>query len=334
MSFLEQAWYKKSPWLILLWPVSILFRLLAAIRRRLSSPTKDNDVPLIVVGNISVGGTGKTPLLLYVADYLLEKGMSPGIISRGYGGNAETYPLDVDESTPVSSCGDEPYLIAEHTSCPVVVDPDRSRALEFMLKNHDVDIVLSDDGMQHYNLRRDIEIAVVDGQRLFGNGFCLPAGPLREPVSRLKEVDFIVINGEPVTAHSALESGYVLSLKPRSLVNLCSGEQRPFGGAPFNMGNRIQAVSALGNPQRFYELLEKLPYGLDTHSFPDHHGFTEEDFESAGIDTHQPVVMTEKDAVKCRSFAKNNFWYLSVEVEVQEPFADKLWQQLENIKGE
>ena len=328
MSFLEQAWYKKSAWLILLWPFSVLFRLLSAIRRKISSPSNSSDVPVVIIGNISVGGTGKTPLIIYLAEYLEGKGLKPGIISRGYGGAAEAYPLDVDANTPVSSSGDEPFLIAEKTFCPVVVDPDRNSALEFLLKNHDVDVVLSDDGMQHYKLRRDIEIAVVDGQRLFANGFCLPAGPLREPVSRLKEVGYIVINGEPSEAHSELESAYVLSLKPRYLINLLSGEKKPFSAAPFNMGNRIQAVTALGNPQRFYDLLEKLPYGLDTHSFPDHHGFTLEDFESKGIDGHHPVVMTEKDAVKCRGFAQSNFWYLSVEVEVQEPFADKLWQQL------
>lgn len=336
MSFLERAWHKQSAWLILLLPVSILFRFLAAIRRIASQPpaAKKHDVPVIIVGNISVGGTGKTPLIIYLSNFLQKQGMRPGIISRGYGGRATSYPVDIDESTAVSDCGDEPFLIAEKTSCPVVVDPDRNRALQHLLGNHQVDVVLSDDGLQHYKLRRDIEIAVVDGQRLFGNGFCLPAGPLREPVSRLKEVDHVVCNGAAVAEHNALHNSHMLSLKPRFLINLESGEKRPFAGAPFDMGNRIQAVTALGNPQRFYDLLESLPYGFDYHSFADHHAFLESDFHSKSIEVNQPIVMTEKDAVKCRSFAASNFWYLSVDVEVDEPFADTLLQQLEKINEE
>ena len=197
--------------------------------------------------------------------------------------------------------------------------------------NEDVDVVLSDDGLQHYKLYRDLEIVVVDGQRLFSNGFCMPAGPLRESVARLNEVQYIVVNGEPTKKIPQLAAAVTMQLEPRSLINMVSGEKRPFSGDPFHMGNKLQAVSALGNPQRFYALLGRLPYQLETFSFPDHHNFTVADFEQQNIDMHQPVVMTEKDAVKCRQFAKNNFWYLSVEVNLESKFFERLIDDIRQV---
>lgn len=335
MSFLEKAWHKKAGWLVLLWPVSLLFRLLAKLRRQMQQPKSRPDylkVPLVVVGNISLGGTGKTPLLITLALALKEQGFKPGIISRGYGGTAPDYPLAVDSDSNVSESGDEAFLIAERTACPVYVDPDRCAALRSLLESEEVDVVLSDDGLQHYKLYRDIEIIVVDGQRLFSNGFCLPAGPLREPVNRLTEVSYVVVNGDASHAVPQLAEASTMSLEPRFLINLVNGEKRPFAGAPFNMGNTLQAVSALGNPERFYNLLERLPYQMETFSFPDHHSFKATDFEQRGIDAHQPVVMTEKDAVKCRQFAKNNFWYLSVEVNLESQFVEAVIADLRKIR--
>ena len=334
MSFLEKAWHEKAGWLVALWPVSLLFQLLAKLRRLTQQPKTRPDylkVPLVVIGNISVGGTGKTPLLITLATELQKQGFKPGIISRGYGGEAPVYPLAVDGDSNVSECGDEAFLIAERTCCPVYVDPDRCAALKALLAEEDVDVVLSDDGLQHYRLYRDIEIVVVDGQRLFSNGFCLPAGPLREPIRRIYEVDHVVVNGPASSDLPELNAASTMNLEPRFLINMLSGERRPFGGAPFNMGNTLQAVSALGNPQRFYDLLERLPYRLETFSFPDHHNFTAADFEQQGIDEHQPVVMTEKDAVKCRQFAKNNFWYLSVEVNLESQFVERLISDLRQV---
>ena len=334
MSFLERAWHKRAGWLILLWPVSLLFQVLTRIRRVIQQPKKrpaDFTAPVIVIGNISLGGTGKTPLLITLAQELQKQGFKPGIISRGYGGDAPSYPLAVDGDSDVRVSGDEAFLIAQKTGCPVYVDPDRCAALHALLLHEEVDVVLSDDGLQHYKLYRDLEIVVVDGQRLFSNGFCLPAGPLRESKSRLKEVQHIVVNGEPAREISQLKTASKMRLEPRSLVNMVSGEKRPFAGAPFNMGNKLQAVSALGNPQRFYELLERLPYQIETFSFPDHHSFTADDFELEGIDVHQPVVMTEKDAVKCRQFAKNNFWYLSVEVNLESQFVERLIEDIRQV---
>tara|TARA_B110000091_G_scaffold109011_1_gene118169 strand:- start:1239 stop:2252 length:1014 start_codon:yes stop_codon:yes gene_type:complete len=335
MSFLERAWHDRAGWLILLWPVSVLFQALTAIRRA-AQQSKQRPAyltaPLIVIGNISLGGTGKTPLLITLSQELQKQGFKPGIISRGYGGDAPSYPFAVNIDSDVSQSGDEAFLIAEKTGCPVYVDPDRSAALQALLLHEDVDVVLSDDGLQHYNLYRDLEIVVVDGQRLFSNGFCLPAGPLRESMNRLKEAQHIVVNGEPAREIPQLAGASKMQLEPRSLVNMVSGEKRPFAGAPFNMGNRLQAVSALGNPQRFYALLERLPYQVEIFSFPDHHRFTADDFEQEGIDMHQPVVMTEKDAVKCRQFAKNNFWYLSVEVNLESQFFERLTEDIRRVR--
>jgi len=334
MSFLEKAWHKKAGWLILLWPVSLLFRLLSRLRRTLQQPKTRPDfltVPVIVIGNISLGGTGKTPLLITLAKALQAQGFKPGVVSRGYGGEAASYPLAVDEDSDVKESGDEAFLIAQKTGCPVYVDPRRDEALRALIKNDEIDVVLSDDGLQHYKLYRDLEIVVVDGERLFSNGFCLPAGPLREPVSRLRDVPYIVVNGAPREELAALQGAHSMQLEPRSLVNLVTGERRPFGGAPFNMGNTLQLVSALGNPQRFYDLLARLPYQQETFTFPDHHVFTAADFEQQGIDEHQPVVMTEKDAVKCQQFAKNNFWYLSVEVNLESQFIERLIADLGKV---
>lgn len=334
MSFLERAWHKRAGWLILLWPVSVLFQVLTTIRRATQQSKErpaDLTIPLIVIGNISLGGTGKTPLLITLSQELQKQGFKPGIISRGYGGHAPSYPLAVSSDSDVSQSGDEAFLIAEKTGCPVYVDPDRSAALQALLLHEDVDVVLSDDGLQHYKLYRDLEIVVVDGQRLFSNGFCMPAGPLRESMRRLNEVQHIVVNGEPAREIPQLARASKMQLEPRTLVNLVSGEKRPFAGAPFNMGNKLQAVSALGNPQRFYALLERLPYQVETFSFPDHHNFTAADFKQQGIDEHQPVVMTEKDAVKCRQFAKNNFWYLSVEVNLESQFVERLIEDIRQV---
>ncbi|MBL4581938.1 MAG: tetraacyldisaccharide 4'-kinase [Gammaproteobacteria bacterium] len=334
MSFLEKAWHKRAGWLILLWPVSVLFQMLAKLRRSIQQSKErpaDLSAPVIVIGNISLGGTGKTPLLISLSQELQEQGFKPGIISRGYGGDAPSYPLAVNGDSDVHESGDEAFLIAEKTGCPVYVDPDRNAALHALLLHEDVDVVLSDDGLQHYKLYRDLEVVVVDGQRLFSNGFCMPAGPLREPMARLKEVQYIVVNGEPAREIPQLAGASTMQLEPRSFVNLVTGEKRPFSGAPFNMGNKLQAVTALGNPQRFYTLLGRLPYQVETFSFPDHHRFTAADFEQQGIDVHQPVVMTEKDAVKCRQFAKNNFWYLSVEVNLESQFVERLIDDIRQV---
>ncbi len=331
MTMIERAWNRKAGWLLLLWPLSVQFRLIARIRReflqRRTRPVAGSPA-IVVVGNLTVGGTGKTPALIGLVEFLRGKGLRPGIISRGYGGQHGDYPLIVKPDTPSAAAGDEPVLIARVADCPVVVDPNRLRALNCLLAEHKVDVVLSDDGLQHYRLPRDVEICVVDGQRLFGNGMCLPAGPLREPVSRLESVDFILINGESSESLPQLADAARLEMRPRYLINMSNGEKRPFGGAPFKIGNTIQAVAAIGNPERFYNTLESLPYPLKKFSFPDHHMFQAEDFTTAGVDQHQPIVMTEKDAVKCEDFAGSNFWYLESKVELPENFLLSIYEKI------
>ena len=331
MSFLEKAWYRKAGWLISLWPLSILFQLLVLFRRwlqKIHSHPERISVPIVVVGNITAGGTGKTPLTIALARHLREKGFQPGIISRGYGGNAASYPMPVDANDNTTEAGDEPVMIAAATGCPVVVGPDRNAALQHLLATKEIDVVLSDDGLQHYKLYRDIEIAVVDGQRLFGNGLCFPAGPLREPISRLDSVDYVVVNGDNSAVH---ERAVVMEIEPKMFLNMANGEKRPFSGAPFNMGSTLQAVCGIGNPERFFSVLEKLPYPIDRFSFPDHYNFTAKDFLNAGIDEQRPLVMTEKDAIKCENFAKNNYWCLQVEINLPDSFLNEFTDKVRNF---
>lgn len=339
MNFLEKSWYKKSAWLTLLVPLSVLFNQLAKSRRTKLETNPNRlllTVPVIVIGNISAGGTGKTPVVMALIEDLKSRGYKPGVISRGYGGGAENAPLSVDASTPVTQSGDEAKLIAQLCSVPVVVDPLRDRAYSHIVDAFEVDVVVSDDGLQHYNLPRTIEVAVIDGQRMFGNERVFPAGPLREPVERLAEVDFVLLNGvdslsEPQTLEAttklktlinpAKEIGF-LELQPTVFINQQSGEKKPFAGAPFNMGNRLQAVTGLGNPERFFNLLETLSYQVERYPFPDHHNFSKTDFESLNLDEFQPIVMTEKDAIKCEDFAKANFWTLKVVLTLPNNFVD------------
>jgi len=312
MKWLQGAWHDGTRWLYALWPVSMLFRGLATLRRRWlqGSARRLGRQPLIVVGNISVGGAGKTSLLMALAQELQGHGFSPGVISRGHGGRNAVFPLSVTADSDPAICGDEPVLIAANTRCPVVIDPDRCRALQKLLADHAVDLVLADDGLQHYRLHRDLEIAMVDGSRMFGNGLCLPAGPLREPPQRLREVDLVVVNGAPVAPLDLPVPVFQAEMQALALVNLHNGEERQFHGRPFAADSTVQVVSAIGNPDRFFALMQKLPHRLARIDFPDHHPFSAKDFASGRIDPQQPIVMTEKDAVKCRKFATANFWVL------------------------
>lgn len=336
MRSVPQYWYQKDWRSVLLWPVSLIFQVVAMARRLLLTRLSRNlarPAPVVIVGNISVGGTGKTPLLILLARELHSAGLRPGIISRGYGGAAAQYPCLVKDQSDAQEVGDEAIMLARRTGLPVVVDPDRYRAYRYLCETHDCDVVLSDDGLQHYRLPRDIEIVVVDGQRQFGNGWCLPAGPLREPVSRLRSVRHVVLNsaGPDSDKDARLQGAVTMTVQPRYLVNLASGDKKPFNGAPFKLGTTIHAVSGIGNPERFIELLKKLPYGLKRHDFPDHHPYREEDL--SGIDGHQPIVMTEKDAVKCRKFAAANYWYLSTETQVPEEFTRQLVNEVSDLAG-
>lgn len=328
MNKLVQAWYADSPWLHILKPLSYFFRRQVEQRRAEylngSRPSWRAPVPVIVVGNISVGGVGKTPLVARLAQMLMEQGYHPGIVSRGYGSKAPHYPFAVNPNFSAKECGDEPLMLARRTGCPVVIDPDRVAAVKHLLAKYDCNLIISDDGLQHYALARDIEIAVVDGQRGLGNRLCLPAGPLREPPERLSEVDFIVMNGEGFIAD---QDSVPMKLVPSDLVNLGSREFIPVDGLVRQ--GPVHAVAGIGNPERFFMTLKSLGYQIRPHAFADHYPYSAKDLQ---FNEELPVIMTEKDAVKCAAIAKQNYWYLKVDARLPSSFDEELLEKVASLR--
>ena len=315
--FLERLWYGNHPLSYLLMPLGWLYGSFVSLRKFAYvvgvMPVHKMPVPVIVVGNVTVGGTGKTPLVIWLAEYFKEKGMRPGIISRGYGGSATQWPQQVRVDSQPEIVGDESVLIAQRTGCPVAISPKRAIAAKELLEHTDCDILLCDDGLQHLSLYRDIEIAVIDGDRRFGNGHCLPAGPLRESINRLSKVDMIVSNAK------AGKKEFLMEYTPLGLVSLRDETlQMPLNSLE---GKEIHAVAGIGNPQRFFSCLRSDGLHIIKHEFADHYAFKQEDL-NFGDDL--AIVMTEKDAVKCRSFAKDNYWYLKIDVQMSKAFEHRL----------
>ncbi|WP_432453411.1 MULTISPECIES: tetraacyldisaccharide 4'-kinase [unclassified Agarivorans] len=296
----KQHWFKIVPLLLF----SYLFRFIARLRRLAYQQGWLGQyvcpVPVVVVGNISVGGNGKTPVVLALVEAAKKHGFKPGVVSRGYGAKAPHYPFQVDASSDSEHCGDEPLLIYLRSRCPVMVDPNRSRACHAILQAG-VDLIICDDGMQHYALARDIEIAVIDAQRGLGNGLCLPAGPLREPASRLARTDIVISNGEP--AFSA--ESYILSLQASAIRKVMDDS------VVQNLSTVDLALAGIGNPQRFFSSL--IPLGIHA-------------IEHMALDDHRPLtlqqqrelfnktlIMTEKDAIKYRHTAGTDWYYLPVD---------------------
>lgn len=324
--------------MILLKPFAWLFRVLVFFRRlfyRLGlKKTTRFSVPVIVVGNITVGGTGKTPLTAYLVKFLQSHGYSPGIVSRGYKGRAEHWPQLVTSESDPAMVGDEAVMLQQQTGCPVVTGPDRVVAVKRLLSEYDCNIVISDDGLQHYALGRDIEIAVVDGVRLFGNQSCLPAGPLREPLTRLRQVDFVVAKqgvDVPITENNAhilsnlIQSSayFTMHLKPGLIRNVANSTQQLSLEAC--QDRQWHAVTGIGDPERFFIQLERLGFRIQRKSYPDHFHFSKKDIDFAD---KAWVIMTEKDAVKCRSFANEAHWYLPVQAELDPDFGAALLAKL------
>lgn len=319
---LPRYWYQPDVlfWLLLplLWPLSWLYCLIAVFRRKLyqyeikKSHGNGNKVPVVVVGNIVAGGSGKTPLLISLCDYLVKNGFRPGVVSRGYGGSVAVVK-QVTLADTADMVGDEPLMILQKTGVPVVVGADRVAAVNYLLEQNNCNVVLSDDGMQHYRMQRDFEIAVVDSRRGFGNGFCLPAGPLRERVSRLKEVDMVVYNGRTSAAEQCyyrLETTRVINLDSERSDSLLSFTGRP-----------VHAVAGIGDPQRYFDQLRQNGLDIIEHAFPDHHDYQPDDFSGWQNDC---ILMTEKDAVKCRHLNLPDAWAVSVSA----VFSDTLKAQL------
>jgi tetraacyldisaccharide 4'-kinase len=309
--WLERQWQAFTPLAVALYPFSVLFRMIVASRRALYRsallPIDRLPVPVIVVGNITAGGTGKTPLVLWLASFLTRNGMRPGIVSRGYGASARE-PRGVTAASEPARVGDEPLLLAQRSDCPVWVGADRLAAARALLAAHpDRDVIVSDDGLQHYRLVRDVEIAVIDGARGLGNGLLLPAGPLREPVSRLREVDAVVIHGAPRRIN-VKKNAVGMQLEGREFRNLLNPGH--IVGPEYFQRRRTYAVAGIGHPPRFFAHLEALGIAFEARAFPDHHAYTAADLAFANADA---VVMTEKDAVKCTSFAREIHWALRVD---------------------
>ena len=333
-AWLNRHWYSPSAPLYLL-PFEWLYRVVIAVRRRSYSPGSRRiqvpDVPVVVVGNLTVGGTGKTPLVIALARALQSRGVRVGVISRGYGAMVQEPVLLSSRSDPAVH-GDEPVLIARATEAPVVVSPDRVAATALLAKRG-MQIVISDDGLQHYRLGRALEIAVVDGARGFGNGHLLPAGPLREPVSRLAEVDWMVFNGEP-SASTVAAVDRIAQRRDRLQMRLAATQARTVSGdlqarelASFR-GAPVHAVAGIGHPARFFATLREAGLQLIEHPFPDHHPFTAADLAFA-----EPgeILMTEKDGVKCAGFADARCWQVPVAAACDEPGWSALLDQIEAL---
>ena len=327
MNGLQRHWYKVT-WLhLLLLPASLLFGFLSATRRllfRLGILSSIRiPVPVIIVGNITVGGSGKTPLTLWLAQQLIAHGKHPGIISRGFGGSGST-PQEVTPGSSPDLVGDEPVLMAQRGLCPVWVGRDRPAAALALLQAHpQCDVILSDDGLQHYRLQRDVEIAVVDGVRRFGNGWLLPAGPLREATSRLRSVDAVVVNGG--TAH---HNERLMQLDGIQFHNL-SDPAKVATAADFH-GQRVHALAGIGHPERFFAHLQRLGLMPQTHSFPDHHRYTAADLE---FGDDNAILMTEKDAVKCLAFANDKCWVLRVDAQLDSALTQLILKKITPTNG-
>ena len=323
--WLERAWYgDKSPLAPLSFIECLFIRVASKRRAAYASGEKRvyrAPVPVIVVGNISVGGTGKTPFTLWLLALLRSQGFKPGVVSRGYGAKADHYPQVVTAQSSAAEVGDEPLMLVQRSGCPLVVDPVRANAAAHLLEQYDCDIIVSDDGLQHYALGRDLEIAIVDAARGLGNGRCLPVGPLREPPSRLNSIDYVVVNGEPSNDGSkgfSHPGSFTMHLQP--------GTFRRLDGAVAELAPQpVHAVAGIGNPQRFFATLSRLGYQVIEHPFADHRAFQPQDLEFGdGL----PVLMTEKDAVKCRAFAAHNRYYLPVNAQLPQAFADDLLSRI------
>ncbi|MEP7186851.1 MAG: tetraacyldisaccharide 4'-kinase [Rhodanobacter sp.] len=321
---LESAWYgnHQAPW----WasPLAALYGGVVRLRRVLYQArwlrSVRLPVPVIVVGNLSVGGTGKTPLTIALAESLQARGYRPGVVSRGYGGSQHD-PLLLDEAPDPARVGDEPCLIRA-TGVPVAVGRDRPAAAR-LLTDAGCNILIADDGLQHYALARDVEICVIDGQRRFGNQRLLPAGPLREPMSRLARVDLRVCNGG-----SAEDGEYSMQLCDGDVFALSDGRGQPLS---FFRGQRVHAIAAIGNPQRFFTSLRDAGLELIEHAFADHHQFVPDDLTFVD---ELPVLMTDKDAVKCHRFAQPNWWRVPVRAELSLAFYDALDERLRAFRRE
>ena len=326
--YLEKSWYKKSSWLWLLWPLSLLTKVIS--RRRLNkffegtSRSWKPEIPVIIVGNIVVGGTGKTPFVIWLSKKLKELGYNPGVISRGYGGRAKKYPLVMDDATRARISGDEPRLIFQNAKVPVYVSPNRVEAAKQMIEESDCNIIISDDGLQHYELGRDVEIVIFDGNRGVGNKLCLPAGPLRESLDRIDSVDFIVSSNVSLLAEGITENA-IMKYKPIEWMRLF--DQKIVSLHSWPLGKAVHGIAGIGNPSKFFTTLRELNFKVIEHSFPDHYQFAEDDLK---FSDNLPIIMTEKDAARCHKIDQKNIWVLKIEADLPEEFINQIMNKVKS----
>lgn len=314
----DRFWYEPHPLRMVLLPLVPIFYLLSSLRRWLYKTgvlkTAQFPVPLIVVGNITVGGTGKTPLVIWLVQHLRSLGYKPGIVCRGYAGKAHNWPQQVNPDSDPALVGDESVLLAMRAGCPLWAGPDRPAAVHALLNETDCNLVISDDGLQHYAMDRDLEILVIDGQRGLGNGYLLPAGPLRETVSRLRTVDLVVSNGawrKDVTQMHMVQ--------PR-LVSLQDPAQKSEALKRFS-GQQVHALAGIGHPERFFKLLESHQLELIRHVFPDHHDYVMTDLQ---FHPRLPILMTDKDGVKCKALLEDDSWVVRIDAQPDNNFVQQL----------
>ncbi len=310
---------------MLLLPLVLLFYLLSSLRRWLYKvgllEVKQFPVPLIVVGNITVGGTGKTPLVIWLAQHLRSLGYKPGIVCRGYGGKAHRWPQQVSADSDPATVGDEAVLLSMRTGCPLWAGPDRPAAVNALLDETDCDLVISDDGLQHYAMDRDLEILVIDGQRGFGNGYLLPAGPLREPVGRLRTVDLVISNG---LWRKDIPQMQMVQPTVFSLQEL---DQKTDSISKF-AGQQVHALAGIGHPERFFQLLEEHGLRPIRHIFPDHHDFVVSDLQ---FHPRLPILMTDKDGVKCKPLLHDDGWVVRIDAQPDDNFIQQLNTLLQEL---
>ncbi|CAI1662438.1 tetraacyldisaccharide 4'-kinase [Serratia plymuthica] len=322
---IERIWSGSSLVYLLLLPLSWLYGLVSSLirlsyrcglRKSWRAP-----VPVVVVGNLTAGGNGKTPTVIWLVEQLQQRGYRVGVVSRGYGGKAASYPLVLDEHTTTQQAGDEPVLIYQRTGAPVAISPKRAEAVQALLQQQKLDVVITDDGLQHYALQRDFELVVIDGVRRFGNGWWLPAGPMRERASRLNSVNARIANG------GVAQTGEIaMRLQAREAVNIASGARRPAAELP-----HVVAMAGIGHPPRFFATLEKLGVDVEKEvAFADHQEYQHAQL-AALASSEQTLLMTEKDAVKCRIFAQPNWWYLPVDAVLPPDQAESLLQSIEAL---
>ncbi|MFV8868352.1 tetraacyldisaccharide 4'-kinase [Serratia fonticola] len=322
---IERIWSGSSLVYLLLLPLSWLYGLVSGLirlsyrcglRKSWRAP-----VPVVIVGNLTAGGNGKTPMVIWLVEQLQQRGYRVGVVSRGYGGKSAVYPLVLDAQTTTRQAGDEPVLIYQRTGAPVAISPKRAEAVQALLNQGELDLIITDDGLQHYALQRDFELVVIDGVRRFGNGWWLPAGPMRERVSRLKTVDACVANG------GVAQPGEIaMKLQALDAVNIASGERRPAIELP-----HVVAMAGIGHPPRFFATLEKLGVEVEREvAFADHQEYNHGQL-AALASQGQTLLMTEKDAVKCRAFAQPDWWYLPVEAILPTEQAEQLLQGIQKL---